>query len=345
MALNNSGPISLGGSTTGQSINLELKKSATAQVSFNDADVRKLAGRETAGSSVSMPPDFWGKTFGLELTVSSDQVDLNVRNYAIAQGWNGTDRIILTINAGVWVYASSLTSYAMTITGSFPNGIEIINYGVIAGKGGTGGAGGNIDLTTPPVVYAGFPGTQGGTAIYATTPVSINNASGGIIAGGGGGGGGGAGMAVYVPSDGNKILFSAGPGGGGGSRAGAAGSRGISSGGVVASFFSQPTNGSASVGNTQIGGAYGSPGVGNTGTSGDAVYTTGVSTGSGGDGGTLGYAGQNGNQIPPDTVPTYSAGQVIYSNSGGAGGAAGYSVSGISNVTWIAQGDLRGPTQ
>ncbi|CAB5219459.1 hypothetical protein UFOVP229_75 [uncultured Caudovirales phage] len=61
MALNGSGPISLGGSTTGQSVNLELGQSATATISFNDANVRTLTGT-TAGASLSMPGGFWGKS-------------------------------------------------------------------------------------------------------------------------------------------------------------------------------------------------------------------------------------------------------------------------------------------
>lgn len=60
MTLNASGPISLGGSTAGQSINLELSQSATAQVSMNDTNVRSLAG-VTSGAIV-MPTNFYGKS-------------------------------------------------------------------------------------------------------------------------------------------------------------------------------------------------------------------------------------------------------------------------------------------
>ena len=60
MALNSSGAISLAGSTSGQSIALELGKSTTGQISLNDADVRTLAGK--ASGSVIMPTDFWGKS-------------------------------------------------------------------------------------------------------------------------------------------------------------------------------------------------------------------------------------------------------------------------------------------
>lgn len=60
MTLNASGPISLGGSTSGQSINLELGQSATAQVSLNDTNVRSLAG--VSSGAIVMPTNFYGKS-------------------------------------------------------------------------------------------------------------------------------------------------------------------------------------------------------------------------------------------------------------------------------------------
>jgi hypothetical protein len=60
MTLNASGPISLGGSTTGESINLELGLSATAQISLNDTAVRTLAG--VASGAITVPTDFYGKS-------------------------------------------------------------------------------------------------------------------------------------------------------------------------------------------------------------------------------------------------------------------------------------------
>ena len=44
MALNSSGAISLAGSTTGQSIALELGRSATTTTSLNESAVRTLLG-------------------------------------------------------------------------------------------------------------------------------------------------------------------------------------------------------------------------------------------------------------------------------------------------------------
>jgi hypothetical protein len=58
MPLNSSGPISIGGSTAGQSINLELGRSATAQSNLNESALRTLAG--VASGSISLS-NFYGK--------------------------------------------------------------------------------------------------------------------------------------------------------------------------------------------------------------------------------------------------------------------------------------------
>ena len=60
MALNNSGPMSLGGSIPGQSIALELGKGATEQISLGDSNVRTLAGKPSG--AITMPTDFYGKS-------------------------------------------------------------------------------------------------------------------------------------------------------------------------------------------------------------------------------------------------------------------------------------------
>lgn len=62
MALNNSGKISLAGSTAGESIALELSKSPTGMISMNDTDVRSLAG---VASGMIQLDDFYGKSSGL----------------------------------------------------------------------------------------------------------------------------------------------------------------------------------------------------------------------------------------------------------------------------------------
>ena len=83
MALNSSGPISLGGSTTGQSINLEIGQTATQTISLNQTAVRAVAGRTVAGSSVAVPTDFYGKYYNY-LTASSSAY--STYNFVSQQG-------------------------------------------------------------------------------------------------------------------------------------------------------------------------------------------------------------------------------------------------------------------
>jgi len=59
MALNSSGPISFGGATAGQSINLELGVSATALASINSTAFRTLAGVPSGAISLN---NFYGKS-------------------------------------------------------------------------------------------------------------------------------------------------------------------------------------------------------------------------------------------------------------------------------------------
>ena len=60
MPLNSTGTISLAGTTAGQSIALELGRSATAQISLNDSVVRTLAG--VSSGAITMPTNFLGKS-------------------------------------------------------------------------------------------------------------------------------------------------------------------------------------------------------------------------------------------------------------------------------------------
>jgi hypothetical protein len=60
MALNTSGPISLGGTTTGQSIAVELGGAGTSQISLNDTNVRSLAG--VSSGTIIVPTNFYGKS-------------------------------------------------------------------------------------------------------------------------------------------------------------------------------------------------------------------------------------------------------------------------------------------
>ena len=59
MALESSGTMSIGGSTSGRSINLELGRSATATSSLNETDLRDLAEVSSGAISIS---NFYGKS-------------------------------------------------------------------------------------------------------------------------------------------------------------------------------------------------------------------------------------------------------------------------------------------
>ncbi len=59
MALASSGSISIGGSTSGRSINLELNRSATASSNLNESALRSLANRSSGSVSLS---HFHGKS-------------------------------------------------------------------------------------------------------------------------------------------------------------------------------------------------------------------------------------------------------------------------------------------
>lgn len=62
MTLAASGEISLGGSVTNRSVNLELSQTATTQISMNDANVRSLAG--VPSGAIVLPTNFYNKSAG-----------------------------------------------------------------------------------------------------------------------------------------------------------------------------------------------------------------------------------------------------------------------------------------
>jgi hypothetical protein len=136
-------------------------------------------------------------TFGISiytLIIESNLTNVNLRDYAIANGWDQTSQLIVTINSGVYVSSNNTGIPALTVAGSFPGGIHIINNGFVCGMGGAGGS------------HNAGGGGAGGTALYTSALMQLTN--NGTIAGGGGGGGAGR----YVP---NAV-----GGGGGGGRSG-----------------------------------------------------------------------------------------------------------------------------
>lgn len=187
MALNGSGPISLGGATAGQSIAVELGLSPTGAISLNQSNVRTLAG--VPSGAIIMPTNFYGKAnaFNFTATISSNTTNYNLRSAAVAAGW---DQVIalnasVTINSGVTISATSTGVAAFDTGVSFPAGttLSITNSGSILGLGGAGGVGGTN-------AGNGATGSIGGNAFRAQAPITVNNL--GTFSSGNGGQGGGA---------------------------------------------------------------------------------------------------------------------------------------------------------
>lgn len=249
--------------------------------------------------------DFYGALDTFSLTISANQSKLNLRSYAVTQGWDEYAKLLVTIANDVVIDSDDTTTPALTVDGAYERGLTLINNGTIVGMGGGGGTGGvsAVGSKTEPT-----PGEDGGNALLVSSAVSIDNQ--GTIAGGGGGGGGGAGCYYF---DGSLAATIDG-GGGGGAQTGLTDSLG---------------------GGTLDGSAGGQDG-------GDGTFSAAGAGGSGGsfffrggDGGTGGDWGQDGS----DGGTANGQG-----NTGvGAGGAAGASVTGDANITWIDTGTRLGP--
>lgn len=173
MVMPSSGPLNMGGTSSPVSVAQELGLSLTATISMNQANVRTLAGVGGSGTAWSMS-SLYGKANAFNGTISSNQTNLNLRTWALANGWNGSTAATITVAGGVYIYSTVQSTPGLTINGSWPGGITLINNGFIAGKGGyaSGLQGGN---------------QAGGVAISLGVSCSIVNNS--YIGGGGGGGG------------------------------------------------------------------------------------------------------------------------------------------------------------
>lgn len=312
MALNSTGPISLGGSTTGQSVNLELGVSATAQISFNDAAVRTLTAT-TAGTALVMPTNFYGKSNRKTATQTYSANTTNASlNIAGLSGYvAGSTDVTITINSGVYVYSTSTGTPGLTLTGGTTGDtVTLINNGFILGMGGAGGS------------------NAGGIALQLGFNTTVNNTNGAAYIAGGGGGGRTAGSP------------SAGGGGGAGGGSGAAGftTAGAAGGGVGASG-STASNASIPNGTANGGGGGGAGGGG--GGSGVGGFSPCAQVPAGGGGG-------GGGRILPGSAGGGGAGSGAFGGSGsgaagGAGNAGGSTASaGSGGGGWGASGGSGG---
>lgn len=272
------------GSISFSQVNVELGFLPTATISLDQASLRSLAG--VASGAVSMQ-NLRGKSNAFAFTIANNQTNANLATLATNAGWDGIRKLVATINSGVLISANSTGASGLTVSGSYPGGVELINNGTIAGMGGAGGRGNSGS-------GAGVAGAAGGRALLVSSLLTFRN--NGTVAGGGGGGGG-AGFALGPP--GPPFFNQAtqiGGGGGGGGRTGA-----TNSAGGVAGDSTQGTAGAGAQGTSSSAGA-GGPGA----QSGDPR---------GGGGGAYGAAGAAGASATSGGGAGGAAGAAISGNS------------------------------
>lgn len=275
--------------------------------------------------------DFYNTSNAFAFTISTTQADANLRTLAIAAGWNASAPVTATIASGVSLYASSTSTYGLTINGSWTNGVTLINNGTVVGKGGTGGAGHSatgFPSLSPSAQTVAQEGTAGGTGMLISVAATLDNTNGRIA--GGGGGGGGAGSYAVRYNLNNVDIVNGGPGGGG-----------VAFGDTRGTPDPTWTSGD----NSQAG----IPGTVDAGGAGFGMPNTGEPNNKGGDGGGYGEAGGTGDSpATPSTVGGHGVNLVYWSatgsHAGKAGGAAGAATSGYSNLTVTNAGTINGTT-
>ena len=145
MTMVSSGPISLGGTATSgglnQSVNVELGRSGTASINMNEAAVRTLAGVPSGAITMN---NFYGKSnrVAISSTFTANTANASLSLSSIGGYVAGKSDITITINSGVYLYATAVGNYGLNLTGGTAGDtLTIVNNGFIMGQGGAGGAG------------------------------------------------------------------------------------------------------------------------------------------------------------------------------------------------------------
>jgi hypothetical protein len=315
------------GAISFNAINVELGVAGTTTANINQASYRTLAGVPGSGTTISLS-NFYGKSnrVALSVTYSSSTANASLNLSGISGYVAGGSNITITINAGVYLYATTNANAGLTLTGGTAGDtLTIVNNGYIMGGGGNGSAGGTAQsgssaLSIPisatinntnasAYIGGGGGGGQGGTNGYLTC-----GGGGGAGGGNGGAGAGAAGTGGAIGSSGSRgpqYPGSTNSGGGGG------GGRIFPSTQTTFSYFSASPNGSwAQSGPGGSGGGCGGVSVSGGG---NGQYSTGVSNGGG--------PGQAGSSDASRNSASYGG------TGAGGGGGWGASGSGWTNIT------------
>lgn len=290
-------------------------------------------------------------------SITSNQDRANLRSLAVAAGWNQSAPVVATLNAGVYIYSTVVGTAALTIDGSFPGGVTLVNNGYIMGMGGKGGG-----ATYNGSAYTyNYLQSAGSDAINLGISCTIQNNS--YIGGGGGGGGassstfgvgsiaagGGAGGGAGGDFNSNGTVTTGGAGGGIGSSGSNASANTVGGGGgriMPGSNITQTaTGGTPASSASSIGG-----GAGNTGstsssgssTSGSMIYVSGLGGSGGGTGSAAAGYGYGNYKLAGGGGGGYGAsgGASLSGNAGAAGGKCA-NLNGYT-ITWSATGTRYG---
>lgn len=274
------------------------------------------SGTFSAGA-ISMS-DFYSKrktspVFNISFSGGTTYTDVNLRTWAISMGWNQVSLLNVTLPGTSIIRSSSTSIPALTINGSFPNGVTFTNTGGwVVGKGGMGGK----------IGYNAA--TAGGTALSVSSACTIYNT--GTIGGGGGGGG----------ANGDFGSPFGWIGGGGGAGYGEMGWSTYWNPPGYGGYWVYPAGGGTQYGTHNARSPVSSwttnfPYVGPT-------YAAKPLAGSGGSLGAAGTASQNAYLLASDKYGS------SYTPIGGslAGAAGGAAVAGNANITWGATGTRLG---
>lgn len=127
-----------------------------------------------------------GASAGKEIRISANTNNVMLSSFFSDSEWQSGGTKTIVIDAGVTVGSisdsiSSMQTGTLVGGGALGGTLKLINNGAIYGKGG---------------ITSGTVGLVGGTALEATTPITVIN-NGNIYGGGGGGGRGGTGASGY----------------------------------------------------------------------------------------------------------------------------------------------------